>query len=46
MTVKSFTFNPFQTNCYVCHDEGEAVIRDRREWEAEYLEEPIPAAPS
>lgn len=28
MTVKSFTFNPFQTNCYVCHDEGEAVIVD------------------
>ncbi|HET6569835.1 MAG TPA: MBL fold metallo-hydrolase [Rhodothermales bacterium] len=28
MTVKSFTFNPFQTNCYVCHDAGEAVLID------------------
>ena len=28
MTIQSFTFNPFQTNCYVCHDAGEAVIVD------------------
>ena len=28
MTVKSFTFNPFATNCYVCHADGEAVIVD------------------
>ncbi|NNE69427.1 MAG: MBL fold metallo-hydrolase [Rhodothermales bacterium] len=28
MTVKSFAFNPFSTNCYVCHDDGEAVIVD------------------
>ncbi len=28
MTIKSFTFNPFQTNCYVAYHEGEAVIVD------------------
>lgn len=28
MTIQPFTFNPFQTNCYVCHDAGEAVIVD------------------
>lgn len=28
MTVQSFTFNPFQTNCYVCHSNGEAVLID------------------
>lgn len=28
MTIKSFTFNPFQTNCFICHDGGEAVIVD------------------
>lgn len=28
MTIKSFTFNPFQTNCYICHEAGEAVIVD------------------
>lgn len=28
MTVQSFTFNPFSTNCYVCHEDGEAVIVD------------------
>lgn len=28
MHVESFTFNPFQTNCYVCHDAGEGVIID------------------
>lgn len=28
MTVKSFTFNTFMTNCYVCHDAGEAVLID------------------
>ncbi len=27
-TVKTFTFNPYQTNCYVCHSSGEAVIVD------------------
>ncbi len=28
MQVQSFTFNPFMTNCYVCHDGGEAVLID------------------
>lgn len=28
MTVQSFTFNSFMTNCYVCHDSGEAVLVD------------------
>ncbi|MFT4604312.1 MAG: hydroxyacylglutathione hydrolase [Rhodothermales bacterium] len=28
MTIQSFTFNPFGTNCYICHDEGQAVIVD------------------
>jgi glyoxylase-like metal-dependent hydrolase (beta-lactamase superfamily II) len=28
MDVRSFTFNPFMTNCYVCHDGAEAVIVD------------------
>ncbi len=28
MTVQAFTFNPFQTNCYVAHDAGEAVLVD------------------
>ncbi|NBB73401.1 MAG: MBL fold metallo-hydrolase [Bacteroidetes bacterium] len=28
MTVQSFTFNAFMTNCYVCHDGGEAVLID------------------
>ena len=28
MKIQSFTFNPFQTNCYVCQDQGEAVIID------------------
>ncbi len=28
MIVKSFTFSPFMTNCYVCHDAGEAVLID------------------
>ncbi len=28
MTTHLFTFNPFQTNCYVCHDAGEAVVID------------------
>lgn len=28
MTIKSFTFNPFQTNCYVCHDGSRAVLID------------------
>ncbi len=28
MTIKSFTFNPFQTNCFICHENGEAVIVD------------------
>jgi len=28
MHVEAFTFNPFMTNCYVCHDEGEAVVVD------------------
>ncbi len=28
MTIQAFTFNPFGTNCFVCHDGGEAVIVD------------------
>ncbi len=28
MHVEAFTFNPFMTNCYLCHDEGEAVLVD------------------
>jgi hydroxyacylglutathione hydrolase len=28
MTVKSFTFNPFQTNCYIAHANGEAALID------------------
>ncbi|GIV59678.1 MAG: MBL fold metallo-hydrolase [Rhodothermaceae bacterium] len=28
MTIKTFTFNPFMTNCYVCHAAGEAVLVD------------------
>ncbi len=28
MKIKSFTFNPFQTNCYVLSDAGEAVLVD------------------
>ena len=28
MTVRSFTFNPFATNCYICHSAGEAVLVD------------------
>lgn len=40
MIIKAFTFNPFQTNCYVCHDNGEAVIVDPscyEDWEREQL---------
>jgi glyoxylase-like metal-dependent hydrolase (beta-lactamase superfamily II) len=28
MHVEAFTFSPFMTNCYVCHNDGEAVIVD------------------
>lgn len=28
MTIKLFTFNPFQTNCFICHENGEAAIID------------------
>ncbi|WP_022836101.1 MBL fold metallo-hydrolase [Salisaeta longa] len=29
MTIRSFTFNPFATNCYVCHDaDGRAALID------------------
>lgn len=28
MTIETFTFSPFKTNCYVAHDDGEAVIVD------------------
>lgn len=34
MEIKSFTFNPFQTNCFIAHDEGEAVIVDAASSEA------------
>ena len=37
MQIKRFTFNPFQTNCYICYDEGEAVLIDAScSTEAEY----------
>lgn len=28
MQVEPFTFSSFMTNCYVCHDQGEAVLID------------------
>ncbi len=28
MQVEPFTFNPFMTNCYLCHDQGEAALID------------------
>ena len=28
MQVEPFAFNPFMTNCYLCHDQGEAVLID------------------
>lgn len=28
MQVEPFTFSSFMTNCYLCHDEGEAVLID------------------
>lgn len=28
MQIQQFTFNPFQTNCYVCYDGGDAVLVD------------------
>lgn len=28
LTVQKYTFNPFQTNTFICHDQGEAVIVD------------------
>jgi glyoxylase-like metal-dependent hydrolase (beta-lactamase superfamily II) len=28
MQVEAFTFNSFMTNCYLCHDDGEAVLVD------------------
>jgi hydroxyacylglutathione hydrolase len=28
MTVKTFVVSPFAENCYVCHDDGEAVLID------------------
>lgn len=39
MQVEPFTFNPFMTNCYLCHDQGEAVLIDAScETEAERAE--------
>lgn len=35
MVVKTFTFNPFETQCYVCHTGGEAVVVDPGCWTAE-----------
>jgi len=40
MIIKTFTFNPFQTNCYICHDGSEAVIVDPscyETWEIEQV---------
>jgi len=28
MQVHTFTFSPFMTNCYLCHDDGEAILVD------------------
>jgi glyoxylase-like metal-dependent hydrolase (beta-lactamase superfamily II) len=28
MQVEPFTFNSFMTNCYLCYDQGEAVLVD------------------
>jgi glyoxylase-like metal-dependent hydrolase (beta-lactamase superfamily II) len=28
MQIESFTFSSFMTNCYLCHDQGEAVLVD------------------
>ena len=28
MHIEPFTFNPFMTNCFLCHDRGEAVLID------------------
>ena len=28
MTIQMFTFNPFMTNGYICHDGGEAIVVD------------------
>lgn len=28
MNVRRFTFNPFQTNCFICESDGEAVLID------------------
>lgn len=28
MQIQRFTCNPFQTNCFVCHDRGDAVLVD------------------
>lgn len=39
MTVQSFTFNPFMTNTYVCHHEGEAVIVDASPQAAEEVQQ-------
>lgn len=33
MVVRPFAFNPFQTNCYVCHSEGEGILVDAASYE-------------
>ena len=39
MQVEPFTFNPFMTNCFLCHDRGEAVLIDAScDTEAECVE--------
>ena len=39
MHVEPFTFNPFMTNCFLCHDRGEAVLIDAScDTEAECVE--------
>ncbi|PSQ84939.1 MAG: MBL fold metallo-hydrolase [Bacteroidetes bacterium QS_3_64_15] len=39
MQVEPFTFNPFMTNCFLCHDQGEAVLIDAScDTEAECVE--------
>lgn len=35
MVVRAFTFNPFETQCYVCHSAGEAVVVDPGCWTVE-----------
>ena len=41
MTIKSFTYNPFQTNCYVCSSGQDAVVVDPSCYTVEEVSEVI-----